>query len=170
MEEAPYLPRDNVTKMSIWLDYMRDVEKRTIAFTNGVFDMFHLGHDYLLRRIKQELPSSAILLVAVNTDGSVRLNKPNRPIMPMSLRIRMLRSHRCVDAVTSFDQKTPLELITKIRPNFLIKGGDYRGKKIVGEEYVTDNGGKILFIENLDEPLARTSDIIDRIKELNSGG
>jgi D-beta-D-heptose 7-phosphate kinase/D-beta-D-heptose 1-phosphate adenosyltransferase len=138
-----------------------------IAFTNGVFDMLHIGHDHLFREIHHWLRNHKLkLVVAVNDDNSVRRQKPGRPIFPLIHRMRMLASHRLVDAVMPFSDDTPLHAVKEVRPNFLIKGGDYEGKRIVGDEFVKSLGGEVMFIDNMDEPLARTTALIERLKKL----
>ena len=122
-------------KLSFWK--FRD---KKIVFTNGVFDLLHLGHiDYLGKASDM----GDILIVGVNTDASVRrLNKgPQRPINSEDQRLHLLASLFFVDAVILFDEDTPLELIRSIQPKVLVKGGDYRPDQIVGSDFVLANGG-----------------------------
>jgi len=136
-----------------------------IAFTNGVFDLFHVGHDFLLRQIRDRLPPKTKLIVAVNSDSSTRAIKPGRPVVKLEYRMKMLSAHRAVDAVISFDERTPLKLIKRILPNYLVKGGDYEKKRIVGDKIVLDLGGEVLVMQNFDEPLARTTELIQHCKQ-----
>jgi D-beta-D-heptose 7-phosphate kinase/D-beta-D-heptose 1-phosphate adenosyltransferase len=78
----------------------------------------------------------------------------------------MLISHRLVDAVMPFSGLTPIDAVKAVHPDYLIKGGDYKGQAIVGDSYVKREGGRVMFIENLEHPLARTSALIERLKKL----
>ena len=133
----------------------------TIVFTNGVFDLLHRGHaDYLLKA--RELGD--VLVVGVNSDDSVRRIKgPQRPLVLEQDRVFMLSCLRMVDAVTLFDQDTPLELISALKPDVLVKGADYEEDEIVGAREVKAAGGRVITI-----PLTEgrsTTDIIDVILE-----
>ena len=114
---------------------------KRIVFTNGCFDLMHKGHiDYLNRAA--DLGDK--LVVALNTDASVsKLKGPHRPIQEESSREWVMASLGCVAAVTLFDEETPLALIQKLRPDVLVKGGDYTIDTIVGAEEVIGNGGKV---------------------------
>ena len=113
-----------------------------LVFTNGCFDILHRGHTTYLEQARN---LGAALVVAVNTDESVRRqNKgPNRPINKLEDRMSVLASLQCVDAVISFDKDTPLELITLIKPDHLVKGGDWTPANIVGADVVEKNGGQV---------------------------
>ena len=113
-----------------------------MVFTNGCFDILHRGHTSYLEQARN---LGAALIVAVNTDASVkRQNKgSDRPFNPLADRMAVLASLACVDAVISFDQDTPLDLIRKISPNHLVKGGDWPTEKIVGGPLVEKNGGQV---------------------------
>ena len=103
-----------------------------IIFTNGCFDILHRGHFELLEFCK----SLGTVTVGINSDESVRLLKgPNRPINPLEDRIQALQSIKYVDRVVVFEEKTPLELIKKIRPNIIVKGGDYKDDQVIGREF-----------------------------------
>lgn len=119
----------------VGIDYLEGLKKSGIklAVTNGCFDLLHQGHiDYL----KRARLYGDILVVAVNSDESVkRLKGESRPIIPLSARIAMLNALWFVDYVVPFDEDTPEELYSRIRPDVLVKGGDYAGKKIAGAEY-----------------------------------
>ncbi|MFN0200075.1 MAG: D-glycero-beta-D-manno-heptose 1-phosphate adenylyltransferase [Bacteroidia bacterium] len=113
-----------------------------IVFTNGCFDILHLGHIDYLEKAKN---LGDKLIVAANSDASVKLLKgESRPINPLYARMRLLAALACTDAIIFFEEETPIQLITNILPDILVKGGDYEVEKIVGYEAVTKNGGKVL--------------------------
>ncbi len=119
-----------------------------IVFTNGCFDILHLGHaDYLEKASKE----GSKLIVGLNSDSSVRqLKGSSRPLNPEYARARLLAALQFVDSVVIFEQETPLELILQIMPDVLIKGGDYDLSNIVGAKEVHDNGGKVCTIPLVD--------------------
>ena len=114
-----------------------------VVFTNGVFDLLHVGHITLLEAARKE---GASLIVGVNSDGSVRrLDKgPDRPLVPQDARARVLAALAVVDCVVIFDQDTPLELIKHLRPDVLVKGADYERAAIVGADEVEGWGGRVV--------------------------
>lgn len=114
-----------------------------VVFTNGVFDLLHVGHVALLEAARKE---GASLIVGVNSDASVRrLNKgPDRPLVPQDARARVLAALAAVDCVVIFDQDTPLELIKHLRPDVLVKGADYERAAIVGADEVEGWGGRVV--------------------------
>ena len=117
------------------------LKSKTIAFTNGVFDILHQGHIAVLAKAAS---FADILLVGINSDSSVKkLKGDSRPINNQQSRALVLASLIMVDAVVIFDEETPLELIKKIQPDVLIKGGDYSLDTIVGAKEVMANGGKV---------------------------
>jgi D-beta-D-heptose 7-phosphate kinase/D-beta-D-heptose 1-phosphate adenosyltransferase len=117
---------------------------QTIGFTNGCFDLLHRGHVALLR---QAAAYCDFLAVGVNSDASVkRLKGPGRPINPAEARADVLAAIEAVDAVTIFDEDTPLELISAILPDVLIKGGDYRPDQVVGRDEVEAAGGRLVIV------------------------
>jgi rfaE bifunctional protein nucleotidyltransferase chain/domain len=131
-----------------------------VVFTNGCFDIVHLGHiDYL----EKAAALGDILVVGLNTDASVsRLKGPSRPIIEESSRVRLMAALGFVDAVVLFDEPTPLELIRSLSPDVLVKGDDYQQSNIVGADDVIAKGGKVMTI-----PLVKgysTSSIVDKIK------
>jgi D-glycero-beta-D-manno-heptose 1-phosphate adenylyltransferase len=136
-------------------------QSKKIIFTNGCFDILHLGHvDYLE---KARLLGDR-LIVAVNTDASVQeLKGPNRPVQDEYARIRLLAALQFVNAVIFFDEQTPLSLIEKIKPDILVKGDDYTVDKIVGADIVLGNGGAVKTIELVKG--YSTSNIVDKIKK-----
>jgi D-beta-D-heptose 7-phosphate kinase/D-beta-D-heptose 1-phosphate adenosyltransferase len=119
---------------------------KKVVFTNGCFDILHLGHGNLLEKARQ---LGDALVVGVNTDASVRrLKGPDRPINPEGDRARLLTYMSCVDAVVFFDEDTPIELLKAVKPDILCKGGDYKGKEeVVGWELVESYGGRVALIE-----------------------
>jgi rfaE bifunctional protein nucleotidyltransferase chain/domain len=135
-------------KLVGWEDaarWVRDLQAQgqKVVFTNGCFDLLHLGH---VRYLEQARSLGEALMVGVNTDASVRrLGKdPGRPVTPESDRARVLAALACVDRVVLFDEDTPLNLITALQPDILVKGGDYRSEEIVGREVVLARGGQVL--------------------------
>ncbi len=115
---------------------------KTVAFTNGVFDILHKGHIYSLTAAANE---ADYLIVGLNADSSVkRLKGDSRPINNNDSRALLLASLVMVDAVILFEEDTPLELIKSILPDVLIKGGDYTVDQIAGAKEVIENGGRIV--------------------------
>lgn len=114
----------------------------TVAFTNGCFDILHRGH---IASLSQAAESADILVVGINSDKSVkRLKGEERPINSELDRAEMLSSLLIVDAVVIFDEDTPLELIQCVKPDVLVKGGDYTVEQIVGAKEVQNAGGKVI--------------------------
>lgn len=105
-----------------------------IVFTNGCFDLLHLGH---VRLFKKARSLGDALVVAINSDASLRrLKGPKRPLVPQGARAEILASLESVDFVTVFDEDTPGELIAALKPDILVKGGDYKLDQIVGRDDV----------------------------------
>jgi D-beta-D-heptose 7-phosphate kinase/D-beta-D-heptose 1-phosphate adenosyltransferase len=122
-------------------------KSKKIVFTNGCFDILHLGHVSYLNRAKQ---LGDILVVALNSDSSVKAIKAkNRPINKLRDRMAVIAALECVDYICSFSQTTPLMLIQKIIPDILVKGADWKKKDIVGADFVKSRGGKIVTIKFL---------------------
>ena len=112
-----------------------------VVFTNGCFDLLHVGHTRLLEKAKR---LGDVLIVALNSDRSVRrLKGPRRPVNPEKARAEVLSALAAVDFVVFFSERTPETLIRKIRPDILVKGGDWEKKDIVGREFVESYGGKV---------------------------
>jgi len=121
----------------------------TIVFTNGCFDILHPGHISYLHNARL---LGDYLVVGVNSDRSVnRLKGMSRPINNLNYRMFMLASLQSVDAVISFEDDTPYELISDISPSILVKGGDYKESEIVGHDLVTNSGGKVVILDYLEE-------------------
>ena len=132
-----------VLKVSQWKK-----NKMKVAFTNGCFDILHLGHLEILTKSKE---FGDRLIVAVNSDASVRkLKGKERPINDFQTRSNMLASFSFVDYVVEFSDDTPKKLIQIIKPDFLVKGGDYKKKDIVGNDIVSSYGGETIIIPLID--------------------
>jgi len=120
----------------------------TVVFTNGVFDLLHPGH---VRYLTEARALGDALIVAVNSDRSVRANKgPGRPINPEDERAELLGSLSCVDAVTIFDEETPHGIVTRIQPDVLVKGADWGADEIVGRDVVEARGGRVVRLKLAD--------------------
>ena len=138
------------------------VSEKTIVFTNGVFDILHPGHIFSLSQAAKE---ADYLIVGINSDASVkRLKGHNRPVNNQETRTLILASLLMVDAVIIFEEDTPLESINAIRPDVLVKGGDYTIEQIVGAKEVLKMGGRVV-INPIIEGYS-TSSVIERSKDL----
>jgi D-beta-D-heptose 7-phosphate kinase/D-beta-D-heptose 1-phosphate adenosyltransferase len=114
---------------------------RTVVFTNGCFDLLHVGH---VRYLQEARALGDVLVVGLNSDNSVkRLKGPGRPLQNENDRIEILAALQCVDFATLFDEDTPEQLIQRVRPDVLVKGGDWAVEKIVGGAFVQSYGGKV---------------------------
>ncbi len=137
---------------------------RKIVFTNGCFDLIHLGHVSYFRYAKSQ---GDLLVVGVNTDSSIRrLKGPKRPIIGEHDRMSVLEELESIDYVVTFDDDTPMRLIEAINPDVLVKGADYTKDKVVGADFVEANGGKIALAPLVDGK--STSAVIQRILEAYS--
>jgi rfaE bifunctional protein nucleotidyltransferase chain/domain len=134
---------------------------KRIVFTNGCFDLMHIGHTRYLQAARA---LGDILVVGVNSDASVRMldKAPDRPIVPEAQRAEILAALGCVDFVVIFDESTPLSLITAVQPDVLVKGGDWAIDRIVGREIVEARGGVVKTIP-LVSGLSTTS-LLQRIR------
>ncbi|HNV23941.1 MAG TPA: D-glycero-beta-D-manno-heptose 1-phosphate adenylyltransferase [Candidatus Omnitrophota bacterium] len=134
-------------------------QKKTIAFTNGCFDILHAGHVSYLQKAKGK---NRILIVGLNSNSSVKKIKgPNRPIVAEQERAFVLAGLSCVDFVTIFQEETPYDLIKYIQPDILIKGADWKEKQAVGADLVKARGGKVEYITYL--PHCSSTRIIETI-------
>lgn len=133
---------------------------RTVVFTNGCFDLLHLGHvDYL----EQARHLGDVLIVGLNTDESVgRFKGPDRPIQDEQSRARILAALHFVDLVVLFNEDTPLDLISSVLPDILVKGNDYLAENIVGADVVKQHGGSVKTIPLV--PGYSTTKIVEKIK------
>jgi rfaE bifunctional protein nucleotidyltransferase chain/domain len=134
---------------------------RPVVFTNGCFDILHRGH---VAYLEEAATLGKSLVVGVNTDASVkRLNKDaDRPINPLEDRLAILAALACVSLVVPFDEDTPLELIRRVKPDHLVKGGDWSPDKIVGADIVRARGGQVHSIPFRYQ--RSTSDLLRRIR------
>jgi rfaE bifunctional protein nucleotidyltransferase chain/domain len=142
-------------RRAIWKE-----ENRQVVFTNGCFDILHLGHvDYL----EKAHNTGEKMIVGVNADTSVRqLKGPTRPVNNEYARARILAALGFVDLVIIFDQETPVNLISELLPDILVKGDDYTIDTIVGAKEVIANGGKVITIPLV--PSYSTTNIIQKLK------
>jgi len=131
---------------------------KKIIFTNGCFDIIHIGH---VRYLKEAKTLGDVLVVGLNSDRSVSLIKPDRPINPQNHRAEVLSSLEMVDYVTMFDEDTPYELIKFLKPDILVKGGDWKKEDIVGSD-IAQETHSLPYIKGVS-----TSEIIERIKRMN---
>ena len=133
---------------------------KKIVFTNGCFDILHAGHVHYLEQAK-ELGDE--LVVGLNSDSSVKtLKGPSRPINNLEQRAKVLSSLKCVDRIVSFEDETPIKLIKEIKPDVLVKGGDYKVKDVVGHKEVRSWGGEVKIIPLV--PGLSTTNIIKKLK------
>jgi D-beta-D-heptose 7-phosphate kinase/D-beta-D-heptose 1-phosphate adenosyltransferase len=134
---------------------------RHVVFTNGCFDLLHPGH---VRCLAQARALGDVLVVAINSDRSVRGNKgPERPLVPQQDRAEVLAALSSVDYVTIFDEPTPRELIALVLPNILVKGADWALDEVAGREEVEAAGGRVISI-----PLAQgysTTSLLEKIRK-----
>ena len=138
----------------------KDRKKNSLVFTNGCFDILHMGH---VRYLKEAKSCGDLLLVAVNSDRSVRkLKGPERPLQKQRDRVELLAALACVDYSVLFDEDTPLSLIEKIRPDVLVKGGDWSKDQIVGYDFVTGYGGEVKALDFIGG--YSTTELVERIK------
>ena len=134
---------------------------KVIVTTNGCFDVLHLGHLRYLQAARQQ---GDLLVVAINSDSSVReLKGENRPLVPEEERAEMLAGLECVDYVLIFPELTPVELLSDLKPNIHVKGGDYTLEQLVEKDVVENNGGKV--VVGLNVPGKSTTNLIDVICE-----
>ena len=153
--------------MSLFLnpaDLSKSVESarsgKKLVFTNGCFDILHIGHVKYLEEAKS---LGDILVVGLNSDSGVkRLKGPERPIQNENDRAEILNALRAVDHVCLFDEDTPLELIKTLRPDILVKGGDWPIEKIVGSDVVLGYGGEVRSLQFVDG--RSSSSLIEKIK------
>ena len=152
---------DNITiieQLNIWRS-----ENKKIVFTNGCFDILHKGHVEYLSKSKD---FGDILIVGLNSDSSVnRLKGETRPINNQNSRAFILSALLFVDAVIYFDEDTPLNLIENIKPDVLVKGGDYKKEDIVGYDFVVEIGGEVKTIDFVKG--YSTTNIINKSKNHN---
>ncbi len=135
-------------------------ERKKIVFTNGCFDLIHKGHIYLLKEAKK---LGDVLIVGLNSDSSIKKIKgKGRPVLKEKERSFIIDNIKGVDYVVIFNEKTPLKLIKEIKPDILVKGGDYKEDEVVGGDFVRKRKGKVVIIPYLNG--FSTTDLIGRIK------
>jgi D-beta-D-heptose 7-phosphate kinase/D-beta-D-heptose 1-phosphate adenosyltransferase len=137
-----------------------DVERKNggkVVFTNGCFDVIHVGH---IRYLKEAKALGSTLMVALNSDRSAAIIKPGRPIVPERQRLEVIASLEMVDYATLFDEDTPHEIIKHLRPDVLVKGGDWKKEDIVGSDLVPETYS-LPYVEGIS-----TTAIFDKIKGL----
>jgi rfaE bifunctional protein nucleotidyltransferase chain/domain len=150
--------RDREALLALVSQWRRD--SKSIVFTNGCFDLLHQGHIAYLTEAAQ---LGDYLVVGVNSDQSVqRLKGPSRPIKDEETRLQIIAALKPIGAAVLFEEDTPLELIKVIKPDILVKGGDYKIDEIVGADFVTQYGGEVRQLSFL--PGHSSSSIIDKIK------
>ena len=130
----------NRENLADWVEIVKDQEQ-SIVFTNGCFDLLHLGHiDYL----SKAADLADVLIIGVNADASVqRLKGEHRPLQNQTSRAHILAALEFIDAVVVFDEDTPLNLINTVKPDILVKGGDYTIETVVGANEVQAYGGRV---------------------------
>jgi len=131
-------------------------EGRRVVFTNGCFDILHVGH---VRYLKAAKTMGDVLVVGLNTDRSVSTLKRGRPVVPEGQRAEVIAALETVDYVTLFDEETPYELIRLVRPDVLVKGGDWKKEEIVGSDIVPETHS-LPFVDGMS-----TTKIIEKIRQ-----
>lgn len=132
---------------------------KKIVFTNGCFDLLHFGHVTYLEAIKAK---DNIVVIGLNSDASIKkIKAKGRPIQPQMARARVLAALACVDYVTIFSETTPHRIIKALQPDILVKGADWKGKSVVGEDIVKSRGGRVLLVRYIDH--FSTTGIIKKI-------
>ena len=136
-------------------------KNKKIVFTNGCFDIIHLGH---VKYLSQAADLGNILIIGLNSDLSVsKIKGHNRPVLNQKSRTLTLAAFSFVNNIILFDEETPLGLIKQIRPDILVKGGDYKSEEVIGYDIVKENGGEVKILDFIKG--YSTSDIIERINK-----
>ena len=158
-------------KILSWEALKNEVDRRRgegqkIAFTNGCFDILHVGH---VRYLREARKTGDLLILALNSDASVRAIKGDkRPLVTQGERAEVAASLEAVDYVTLFDETTPLKLIEYLRPDFLVKGGDWKEEAVVGSDAVRSCGGKVVLIPVVEG--ASTTNIVEKVLHVYGKG
>ena len=153
--------RSKILKLSDLVQALEGLRKagKRIVFTNGCFDILHVGH---VRYLTAARSKGDALVLGLNSDASVKSIKPdNRPIVSQDQRAEVLAGLACVDYITIFDEPDPLALIQAIKPDVLVKGADWEEAEIIGSDVVKSYGGNVVRIEVV--PDISTSEIIRRV-------
>jgi D-beta-D-heptose 7-phosphate kinase/D-beta-D-heptose 1-phosphate adenosyltransferase len=154
-------------KIMTWEELKKEIEGhrrkgKKISFTNGCFDILHAGHVQYLHEARQ---SGDLLVLGLNSDASVRAIKGDkRPLVPQAERAMVVAALSAVDYVTIFEEKTPLRLIEYLRPDCLVKGGDWHADAVVGGDQVRSWGGQVLIV-----PFRQgisTTNIVEKIRQV----
>ncbi len=140
------------------LSFYRFTNKK-VVFTSGCFDLIHLGH---VKYLTQAADLGDVLIIGLNSDSSViKIKGHGRPVLDQESRALTLAAFSFVNHIVLFDEETPYNLIKQIRPDILVKGGDYKPEEIVGYDIVKDNGGEVKIIDFIEG--YSTSNIVERI-------
>jgi D-beta-D-heptose 7-phosphate kinase/D-beta-D-heptose 1-phosphate adenosyltransferase len=153
--------KSKILKLSDLIQTLKGLRKsgKRIVFTNGCFDILHVGH---VRYLAAARSKGDVLVLGLNSDASVKSIKPdNRPIVSQDQRAEVLAGLTCVDYITIFDEPDPLSLIRAIKPDILVKGADWEEAEIIGSDVVKTYGGKVVRVKVV--PGISTSQIIQRI-------
>jgi len=149
-----------IINLATWEKLKTQFIGQKIVFTNGCFDILHLGHVHYLAEAKS---MGHILVIGLNSDASVkRLKGEERPVNPEYARAMVLAALQVVDYVIIFQEATPYELIQQVNPQVLVKGGDYRIDQVVGSDWVVAHGGEVHLINFIDG--FSTSQLIEKLK------
>lgn len=139
----------------------KDRPGKKLVFTNGCFDILHVGH---VRYLEEAKACGDLLVVALNTDRSVRqLKGPERPLQKQEDRAEILAALACVDYTFLFDEETPLKVIEALKPDVLVKGGDWEIASIVGSDFVLKSGGEVKSLQFI--PDRSTTRVVEKIKK-----
>jgi rfaE bifunctional protein nucleotidyltransferase chain/domain len=158
-------------KILSWEALKNEVESRRgngqkIAFTNGCFDILHVGH---VRYLREARNTADFLILALNSDASVRAIKGDkRPLVPQEERAEVVASLEAVDYVALFDETTPLKLIEYLRPDCRVKGGDWKEEAVVGGDAVRSWGGRVVIIPVVEG--ASTTNIVEKVLHVYGKG
>ncbi len=145
-------------ELKIALDSLK-LKGKKIVFTNGCFDIIHVGH---VRYLKEARALGDVLVIGLNSDRSVSSIKPGRPVNPQNNRAEVLAALEMVDYVTIFNEDTPYELIKLLKPEVLVKGGDWKKEDIIGSDIAKETRS-LPYVKG-----ASTTEMIEKIKRLNS--
>jgi D-beta-D-heptose 7-phosphate kinase / D-beta-D-heptose 1-phosphate adenosyltransferase len=154
--------KDKIVDLPALLERLAQLRARgeKIVFTNGCFDLVHVGH---LRYLQAARRLGDRLVVAINSDGSMRkLKGPGRPILPLDQRLKVLAGFGCVDFVLAFEEDTPHTLLEAIRPEVLVKGANYSLDGVVGREIVETYGGEVKTVALTEN--RSTTNLVERIR------
>lgn len=152
--------------LASWSDLSNELaharQGKRVVFTNGCFDILHIGH---VRYLQDARAQGDVLVVGLNSDASVkRLKGSERPVQDERSRAEILAALACVDFVAVFDQETPIDLIKTVRPDVLVKGGDWPVEKIVGHEFVQSYGGAVRSLRFVEGH--STTGLVEKIRKL----